>query len=347
MEDKPTAEGDDEEIMNEVIRKARESIEGTSPSSKPLRKKPIKISKDDHAVRKMEEPDPIPDDFANDPEIKKYWSQRYRLFSKWNEGIKMDRESWFSVTPEQIAQHIAERCRCELIVDGFCGVGGNAIQFAFTCERVIAIDIDPVKIEMARHNAAIYGVADRIEFIVGDYFKIIPFLRPDVVFLSPPWGGPAYLDQKMFDLENMGGLDGVEIFDAAKKITDNIAYFVPRNTNSAQLAMLAGENEKVEIEQNMLNFKTKTITAYFGELIVEHNERCKQKVAKKKECKPKEEMLDTFDEPGKTKCEPEVVYVQPEPEVVVVQPEPEVQTVFRTWRVNADGTKELIEETTD
>lgn len=62
--------------------------------------------------------------------------------------------------------------------------------------------------------------------------------------------------------------------------------------------MLAGENEKVEIEQNMLNFKTKTITAYFGGLIVEHNERCKQKVTKKKECKPKEEVkLDTFDEP--------------------------------------------------
>ena len=44
-------------------------------------------------------------------------------------------EGWFSVTPEMIAQHIAERCRCDLIVDAFCGVGGNAIQFAFTCER--------------------------------------------------------------------------------------------------------------------------------------------------------------------------------------------------------------------
>ncbi|CAG5112483.1 Oidioi.mRNA.OKI2018_I69.chr2.g6695.t1.cds [Oikopleura dioica] len=50
---------------------------------------------------------------------------------------------------------------------------------------------------------------------------------------------------------------------------------------------------------------------------------------------------------GQTKCEPEAVYVQPEPEVVYVQPEPEVQTVFRTWRVNADGTRELIEETTE
>lgn len=44
-------------------------------------------------------------------------------------------ESWFSVTPEKIAQHIAKRCRCDTIVDAFCGAGGNAIQFAFCCER--------------------------------------------------------------------------------------------------------------------------------------------------------------------------------------------------------------------
>ena len=62
-------------------------------------------------------------------------------------------------------------------MDGFCGVGGNAIQFAFTCERVIAIDIDPTKIELARHNAAVYGVADRIEFIVGDFFKVLPTIK--------------------------------------------------------------------------------------------------------------------------------------------------------------------------
>lgn len=44
-------------------------------------------------------------------------------------------EGWFSVTPEKIAEHIADRCRCDVIVDAFCGVGGNTIQFAFTCER--------------------------------------------------------------------------------------------------------------------------------------------------------------------------------------------------------------------
>ena len=68
---------------------------------------------------------------------KKYWHQRYRLFSKYDEGIKIEsEESWYSVTPEKIAQHLAERCRGDIIVDGFCGVGGNSIHFAKTCMKV-------------------------------------------------------------------------------------------------------------------------------------------------------------------------------------------------------------------
>lgn len=44
-------------------------------------------------------------------------------------------ESWYSVTPEKISRMIAKRCTCNLIVDGFCGAGSNAIQFAFTSKR--------------------------------------------------------------------------------------------------------------------------------------------------------------------------------------------------------------------
>lgn len=58
---------------------------------------------------------------------------------------------------------------------------------------VIAIDIDAKKIEMAKHNAGVYNVADRIEFIVGDFLQMFTKLEGDIVFLSPPWGGPQYL----------------------------------------------------------------------------------------------------------------------------------------------------------
>ncbi|XP_052073748.1 trimethylguanosine synthase-like isoform X2 [Mytilus californianus] len=212
---------------------------------------------------------PVPEEIENDKELKKYWAQRYRLFSKFDDGIKMDREGWFSVTPEKIAEHIADRCRCDIIVDAFCGVGGNAIQFAFTCNHVIAIDIDPVKIEIARHNASVYGVENHIEFIQGDFLKVGPTLSADVVFLSPPWGGPDYLTAEVFDLETMIEIDGLKIFDVAQKISKNIVYFVPRNTDIEQLTVIAGPGGRVEIEQNILNKKLKTICAYYGELILD------------------------------------------------------------------------------
>ena len=68
---------------------------------------------------------------------------------------------------------------------------------------VIAIDIDPVKLACARKNAEIYGVADRIEFIQGDFLQLAPHLQADVVFLSPPWGGPEYLSAELFDMRDM------------------------------------------------------------------------------------------------------------------------------------------------
>ncbi|KAK6195414.1 hypothetical protein SNE40_000851 [Patella caerulea] len=219
--------------------------------------------KSKHKKRKLI---PAPAEIAEDEELCKYWAQRYRLFSRFDDGITLDRESWFSVTPEKIAEHIAERCQCDLIIDAFCGAGGNTIQFAFYCERVIAIDLDPVKIELARQNARVYGVEDRIQFIVGDYLTLASSLKADVVFLSPPWGGPDYLCADSYDLNNMGGLDCNAIFEKSKKITENIALFVPRNTILDQLTLLAGPGGKVEIEQNILNTKLKTITAYYGQL---------------------------------------------------------------------------------
>ena len=35
---------------------------------------------------------------------------------------------WYSVTPEEIAQYNANKCKSKCILDTFCGAGGNAIQ---------------------------------------------------------------------------------------------------------------------------------------------------------------------------------------------------------------------------
>ncbi|VVC40251.1 RNA cap guanine-N2 methyltransferase,S-adenosyl-L-methionine-dependent methyltransferase [Cinara cedri] len=243
----------------------------SSVTKMPLKKKKVlksekwKQRKDERMINEMEK-------FGytylkNNPKLLKFWKKRHLLFSKFEEGIKLDEESWYSVTPEIISSHIAERCSCYLIVDPFCGAGGNIIQFAKTCELVIAIDNDPKKVEMARHNAELYGVADRIEFIIGDYFALAPTLKADVVFLSPPWGGLDFMNLEEYKFSDImpsnGG--GEHMLCLARKITSNIAIHLPKNTNIFDCLKLADDGY-VEVQQNMLNSRYNSLTVYFSEL---------------------------------------------------------------------------------
>ncbi|XP_026464687.1 trimethylguanosine synthase-like [Ctenocephalides felis] len=133
---------------------------------------------------------------------------------------------------------------------------------------VIAIDIDPEKIRIAQHNAAVYGVADRIEFIVGDFLLLSDSLVADVVFLSPPWGGPQYLKDDYYDVEkSLLPVSGSRLLAVTRNITENIALFLPRNTDANQLVLMAGPGSSVEIEQNFLDKKLIAVTAYYGELV--------------------------------------------------------------------------------
>jgi trimethylguanosine synthase len=220
----------------------------------------------------------VPAHFADVP--RHYFTQRYRFFSRFDKGIQMDSESWHSVTPEAIAEHIAERCRASAVLDAFAGCGGNAIQFAFSCERVIAVEIDPGRLAIARNNAEVYGVADRIEFILGDSVRLLRALADkgpcapaiaDCIFLSPPWGGPEYQKAETFDLRSIkvGGIDGCELFSLATRVSPNVAYFVPRNTDpkAASELLLAGGAGRLEFERHVVEERVKTCCIYSGDLL--------------------------------------------------------------------------------
>lgn len=84
--------------------------------------------------------------------MKKFWQKRYYLFSKFDRGVLVDDESWYSVTPEPMAKHIAQRVAERAgdlskedkanVLDAFCGVGGNLIQFGKKCGFCAASDMD-------------------------------------------------------------------------------------------------------------------------------------------------------------------------------------------------------------
>lgn len=267
----------------------------------------------------------------------KFWAQRKRLFSKYDEGIQIeDGEMWYSVTPEVIAGHVADKmvkmvlnCReksneCEkkdeiVVLDAFCGCGGNAIAFAKKNNvRVIAVDNNLGRLRMAANNAKVYGVDSKnIVFVHADVVDVLSSytkgskcidstkaeakdklasgyeiggleLLPDsidAIFLSPPWGGMGYESNDTFDpissitiqSKHQDGqittTNGGELFNmSASAVLSNangvVAYFLPRNVDGIKLGQVAVassiDHECFELEQNVVNGKVKTVTAYFG-----------------------------------------------------------------------------------
>ncbi|KHJ78141.1 RNA cap guanine-N2 methyltransferase [Oesophagostomum dentatum] len=125
----------------------------------------------------------------------------------------------------------------------------------------------------------VYGVEDKIEFICCDFFhfaarwteNVASPKEVDAVFLSPPWGGPSYLKSEVFHLDDLTP-NGFDIYTAARKMSPNIAYFLPRNTSVKELIALSGPGGRCEIEQSCLNKKIKTLTVYYGNLAVQREE---------------------------------------------------------------------------
>ncbi|TNE91054.1 MAG: methyltransferase domain-containing protein [Deltaproteobacteria bacterium] len=101
-------------------------------------------------------------------------------------GVRLDEEGRFSLTPEVLALRLGERAQGRHVTDLGCGAGGNAIGFARAGCHVRAVERDEQRLALARHNAQVYGVADRIEFVHADAREVAV---EDLAFVDPPWGG--------------------------------------------------------------------------------------------------------------------------------------------------------------
>lgn len=192
-------------------------------------------------------------------DTEKYWKNRYEYFSRFDEGIEIDKEGLYSVTPESIALQIAKRIKAVKIFDGFCGVGGNAIAFARAGMNVVTADTNAERLRMAQHNASIYGVETLISFIHDDVFALLAATDADAVFFDPPWGGPDYYTKKEFLLSDFLP-DGNTLIEAAFNRTSNVSLKIPRNFATAALEKA---NRTYAIEPALLNGRHLFSVAYF------------------------------------------------------------------------------------
>jgi len=164
----------------------------------------------------------------------KYWAQRRRLFSRFDQGIQLDGQGWYSVTPEIIADHVAKRV-AELVtdhviphdhdategivlLDAFCGCGGNSIAFgkisSNIISKVVCVDTDRIKLRMAAHNASLYGIPrDKLVFVecnsvflLKHCYKNGQFILDQPTAELPPYMPPPVMPE-VYAGYHIGGLD--------------------------------------------------------------------------------------------------------------------------------------------
>ncbi|CDW83976.1 had-superfamily subfamily iia cecr5 containing protein [Stylonychia lemnae] len=146
----------------------------------------------------------LPPDLSD---VEKFFRQKYFLFSKYDSGLFIDREGWYSITPEPIAAFMAyymKNLQQSIIIDGCCGVGGNVIQFAMleNNKNCIATELDKDRAKYADYNCKKYKVNQKVDVTQGAFLelkisKYLDKVNPEkqvAFFFDPPWGGLDYKD---------------------------------------------------------------------------------------------------------------------------------------------------------
>jgi trimethylguanosine synthase len=171
------------------------------------------------------------------PELQESWDMRHALFSRWEEGIRFDRVGLFAAKPEAAALSCARALPGTTVLDAFCGIGTTAIAFARAGKRVVTVELDPDRLEMARHNARVYGVEERIRFVHGDSREVIRNSDAEAVYFDPPWADHDAWTWERFTLADYV-VPPEELLAATLRRGAHAALSVPPNFDFAELGRL-------------------------------------------------------------------------------------------------------------
>lgn len=126
-------------------------------------------------------------------------------------------------------------CETPRVVDVGTGSGCIALAIAKRSEStsMIAIDLSPEALQVARSNAESLGVSDRVRFLEGDLLGPVATAEPfDAIVANPPYiptGDIAGLEPGVRDFEPHlaldGGADGLRV--VARLISEAASLLVP------------------------------------------------------------------------------------------------------------------------
>ena len=112
--------------------------------------------------------------------------------SRYKVDVENGQKTGFFLDQKYNRREVARLARGHRVLDCFTHTGSFALNaVAGGAEHATAVDVSASAIEMARENAALNGMADRMDFIVADVFDLLPRLEEegspyDFIILDPP-----------------------------------------------------------------------------------------------------------------------------------------------------------------
>lgn len=191
---------------------------------------------------------------------------------KFSKSIFTDEDAYYMSCPEVVGQHIANQLsHFSSAVELCCAVGMLAIQLSKKINKIIAVDVDQNRINDARKNATLYGVKNKIEFIVGDVLNhnLLKNLSAEVAIIDPDWSAEG--TKKSVHVNNIDSTQPSmrEMFNLTKRyITPNIVSRVPKNFTFDTLSVLGC----CRLENILWGGRVRFKIAYFLDDISENNE---------------------------------------------------------------------------
>jgi trimethylguanosine synthase len=191
---------------------------------------------------------------------------------KFSKPLSADPDAYYMSCPEVVGQHLAKQLsRFKTAVELCCAVGAAVIPLAQSMEKVTGVDISHDRVRDAKHNAELYGVEDKTDFIVGDVLDpdLLQSISAEVAILDPDWSLSGA--EKSVHVDNVDDTQPSmrEMFNLTKRyITPNIVIRVPKHFTFDTLSDFGC----CRLENISWGGKTRFKLAYFLDDITENTE---------------------------------------------------------------------------
>jgi predicted RNA methylase len=107
-----------------------------------------------------------------------------------------DPDALYMACPQEAAAELATWLSPGPVLELCCGVGGLTRELARAGHRVLAVDVDPVRLKTNQANLAALGLESRASYLCCDLRR--PALRPPTgspffaaTVLDPDWSSPG------------------------------------------------------------------------------------------------------------------------------------------------------------